>query len=69
MSGDRLVVMANQIAGFFAAYPEESAVASTADHLKKFWDPVMRRRIRAHLEAGGEGLTPIARKAVAVLAA
>lgn len=69
MSGNRLVVMANQIASFFAAYPEDSAVASTSDHLAKYWDPVMRRQIRAHLEAGGDGLSPIARKAVAALAA
>jgi formate dehydrogenase subunit delta len=69
MSGNKLVGMANQIAAFFAAYPEESAVASTSDHLRKFWDPVMRRQIRAHLEAGGEGLSPIARKAVEALAA
>lgn len=69
MSGGKIVTMANQIAGFFAAYPEDSAVASTADHIRKFWDPVMRRQIRAHLEAGGEGLSPIARKAVEALPA
>lgn len=69
MSGSRLVVMANQIASFFAAYPEDSAIASTADHLKKYWDPVMRRQIRAHLAEGGDGLSPIARRAVEALPA
>mgnify|MGYP000172404988 CR=1 FL=1 len=43
MSGADLVRMANQIAGFFAAYPRDEAVAGVADHLKKFWDPAMRR--------------------------
>jgi len=66
MSGDdrKLVYMANQIGKFFKHRPEERAVADTADHLKKYWDPRMRTKIIAHLRAGGEGLDPIARKAV-----
>jgi formate dehydrogenase subunit delta len=44
-------------------------VASVADHLRKFWDPVMRKQIIEHLHAGGEGLEPMAREAVQRLAA
>jgi formate dehydrogenase subunit delta len=61
---DRLVMMANQIAGFFAHAGEAKAVPQIANHLKKFWDPRMRRAIIAHVEAGDTGLTPFALKAV-----
>jgi formate dehydrogenase subunit delta len=64
MSPEKLTYMANQIARFFASQPEEKAVAGTADHLRRFWDPRMRRQILAHLDAGGEGLDPIARAAL-----
>lgn len=64
MSPEKLVMMANQIGKFFAHEGEEKAAAAVADHLKKFWDPRMRREIVAHLKAGGAGLDPVARKAV-----
>jgi formate dehydrogenase subunit delta len=60
----KLVYMANQIAKFFAIHPEPEAVAGTADHLRKFWDPRMRRLIVEHFDAGGQGLDAITRKAV-----
>jgi formate dehydrogenase subunit delta len=62
----KLVYMANQISQFFAAQGrEEKAVAGTADHIKSFWDPSMRKGIFAHLDAtGGEGLDPVALKAI-----
>ena len=39
---EKLVYMANQIAGFFAAQGPARAVPAIADHLNKFWDPDMR---------------------------
>lgn len=66
---DKLVMMANQIARAFAHEGEERAVVCTRDHLVKFWAPVMRRDIRAHLAQGGEGLLPLARRAVEELPA
>lgn len=69
MSGGGMIVeRANRIARFFAAYPEEEAVAGIADHLRKFWDPRMRAQLLAHLAAGGEGLHPLARAAAECLA-
>jgi formate dehydrogenase subunit delta len=68
MQPKRLTAMVNQIGRFFEHRGEEKAAADTADHLRKFWDPRMRREIIAHLIAGGEGLSPVARKAVALLA-
>ena len=67
MSPDKLTYMANQIGKFFAHQGEGPAVAATADHLKKFWDPRMRAQILAHLDAGGRGLDPLVRRAVETL--
>ena len=69
MSLDKLVYMANQIGKFFASQGREQAVAGTADHIKKFWDPRMRAAIFAHLEAGGAGLDPVVRTALESLMA
>ncbi|MDB5482167.1 MAG: formate dehydrogenase delta subunit [Caulobacteraceae bacterium] len=68
MDARRLTAMANQIGAFFRAQGEAAAVAGVEDHLRRFWDPRMRREIVAHLNAGGEGLTPAVRAAVARLA-
>jgi formate dehydrogenase subunit delta len=65
---DRLVMMANQIAQFFASYPEAEGVDGVVNHIGKFWDPRMRRNIYAHLAAGGAGLSPLALKALQKLA-
>lgn len=68
MEPDRLVTMANQIGRFFASQRRPDAAEQIADHLRQFWDPRMRSAIRAHLEAGGEGLDPVVQEAVARLA-
>lgn len=57
---NELVRMANEIAAFFKPYPHEEAVADISQHILDFWDPRMRRAMIAHLEAGGEGLQPLA---------
>jgi formate dehydrogenase subunit delta len=61
MDGRKLVKMANQIAGFFAAEPDPKiAVENVASHLKRFWEPRMRREILAMLDAGGDhGMLPL----------
>jgi formate dehydrogenase subunit delta len=69
MSPDKLVYMANQIGKFFASQGPDEAIAGTADHIKKFWDPRMRAEIFAHLEAGGAGLDPSVLKAIELLRA
>ena len=67
MSTPRLVYMANQIGRFFVSQNQATAAAGIADHLRKFWDPRMRADIVALLDAGGEGLDPAVREAVAAL--
>jgi formate dehydrogenase subunit delta len=60
----KLVYMANQIGKFFSSQGPEVAIAGTAEHIKKFWDPRMRAAIFAHLAAGGAGLDPAPRQAI-----
>ena len=50
MSHDKLAYMANQIGRFFAHQKDEQAVAAINDHLRKFWDPRMRKQILDELE-------------------
>jgi len=69
MSPEKLVYMANQIGRFFAHEPAIKASADTADHLRKFWDPRMRKAILNYVDAGGEGLLPAVRDAVLSLRA
>ena len=65
MNIERLVAMANDIAAFFAVEPDQnSAAEQVANHLKKFWEPRMRNEIRAFLQQGGAGLSPLARRGV-----
>lgn len=69
MNEGRLVSMANQIATSFRTLPEQQAAESTATHIRQFWDPRMRKTLLAHLETGGDGLLPGARKAAELLKA
>jgi formate dehydrogenase subunit delta len=69
-STERLVAMANDIANFFAAEPDRSAaIEGVSNHLRKFWEPRMRRKIVAHLrEHDGADLSELARAGVKKLA-
>jgi formate dehydrogenase subunit delta len=60
----RLVYMANQIGKFFHSQGHDKVVPGVADHIRKFWDPRMRKQIYAHLAAGGAGLDPDVREAL-----
>ncbi len=53
---ESLVRMANQIGDFFEAMPDRpEAIEGIATHIKKFWDPRMRRELLAHIDAQGPG--------------
>lgn len=57
MNVERLVQMVNDIAAFFAAEPDrEAAIDGIALHVRRYWEPRMRRQILAHVAAGGAGL-------------
>ena len=64
MQPDKLVMMANQIAAFFAAQGEARAVPQIANHIQQFWDPRMRKGITEHVAQGGSGLDPLALAAI-----
>jgi formate dehydrogenase subunit delta len=67
-SPKKLIYMANQIGKFFAPQEHGKAVAGIANHLTRFWDPSMRKKIVHHLAQGGEGLDPLVKEAVQMLA-
>jgi formate dehydrogenase subunit delta len=69
MNIEHLVKMANQIGQFFRAEPDrDAAVAGIETHLRRYWEPRMRKAIVAHLEQGGEGLEDLVKAAVRKLA-
>lgn len=70
MHAEYLVKMANQIGAFFHGESgSEAAPADIARHIQRFWDKRMKAAIIAHLAAGGDGLSPEARRAVEIVAA
>jgi formate dehydrogenase subunit delta len=57
MNADKLIKMANDIGRFFASNAEtemaqEQARFGIADHIKRFWDPRMRRALLGAVAAG-----------------
>ncbi|SEA20727.1 MAG: formate dehydrogenase [Paraburkholderia sp.] len=54
MDDNNLIDMANRIGDFFDSLPDhEEAVNSIADHIRRFWEPRMRRAILATLDTPG----------------
>jgi formate dehydrogenase subunit delta len=66
---EKLAYMANQVAKFFAAQGEERAARGVADHLQKFWDPVMRRDFLAAAAKDSSNLHPAVKAALPILQA
>ena len=70
MDIDNLVHMANRIAEFFEAMPDhDEARDGVAQHLKRYWEPRMRRQLVAHVQLNqGAGLRPLVFEAARSLA-
>ena len=69
MHVEQLTKMVNDIAAFFESESgREKAIDDVASHMRRFWDPRMRREIVAHFAKGGDGLTEVSHAAVAKLA-
>lgn len=66
MNVDSLVTMANQIGAFFETMPDrQQALTDIAAHLKRFWEPRMRRSLLQYVdEHGGMQLKDIVLEAV-----
>jgi formate dehydrogenase subunit delta len=67
MKLDKLIRMANEIARNLRTQPGDQAVAATAEHIRSFWTPGMRASLIAHAKVGGDGLDPIALRAMEAL--
>lgn len=66
MDSQNLIKMANQIGQFFESMPNRAeAQKDIASHLKRFWDPRMRRVIVASLDnEDADTMSPIVREAL-----
>lgn len=67
MNNEHLIHMANQIGIFFESMPDhKEALEGIATHLKKFWDPRMRRAFLQLVddEAAQPAINPIVRAAI-----
>ena len=66
MDSQQLIKMANQIGQFFESMPNrEVAEKDIATHLKRFWDPRMRRVIVASLDTDdADSMSVIVREAL-----
>ena len=60
---DKMVMMANQIAQFFKAYPHDQAVAGIAHHIEAFWTPKMRNAFHGGM-VEAKGLDPLVLEAL-----
>ena len=71
MNIDLLIKMANEISAYFASEPDtEQAARDVAGHLRRYWEPRMRRQIIAYYEERqGAGLSDLALRGVGLLAA
>jgi formate dehydrogenase subunit delta len=65
MHVDNLVKMANQIGSFFESMPDPvEAREGIANHIKKFWEPRMRRELLGYIDTGGDDLHPAVKEAI-----
>lgn len=66
MHSDKLLRMANQIGDYFESMPDKvEARDGIATHIRKFWEPRMRRELLAHIDAtAGAGLHPAVLEAI-----
>jgi formate dehydrogenase subunit delta len=64
---ETIVRLANRIGEFFAAFPDrDEAIEGVAGHIRKFWEPRMRRQLYAYVDGpkGGADLSELVKAAV-----
>ena len=69
MDNQNLIDMANRIGDFFESMPDhEEALTGVAEHIRRFWEPRMRRALLATLDDApdthGVELSAFAREAI-----
>ena len=70
MDIEHMVKMVNEISLFYEGESGvgEKAAHDVANHLRRFWDPRMRKQIVSHYQSGAHGLDDVGRTAVGMLA-
>lgn len=63
----KLIYMANQISKFMESKPHSEGIALFASHINDFWEPRMRRQLFEVLDAGAQGLRPLAIEAASLI--
>jgi len=56
MEQHHMVHMVNQIALNLSAYPREEAITRVATHLRRYWEPRMRKQLHEYVAKGGADL-------------
>ncbi|PRC91656.1 formate dehydrogenase subunit delta [Solimicrobium silvestre] len=66
MNVENLVTMANQIGSFYETMPDRNqALKDISGHLKKYWEPRMRRALLEHIDVDEETqLSPIVMESI-----
>lgn len=66
MNTEHLISMVNRIGQFFEAMPDRpEALEGIALHVKRFWDPRMRRELLSYLDqSSGKGIDPVVLEAL-----
>ncbi len=57
----------NKVVVHFGYLPTEQAVTEVAEHVRKFWDPRMKRRLFDLVDSEAADLEPVALAATALL--
>jgi formate dehydrogenase subunit delta len=57
----------NQVVVHFGYLSTEQAVTEVADHVRKFWDPRMKRRLFELVDSGASDFEPVAVAAAELL--
>jgi formate dehydrogenase subunit delta len=60
----KVVQDANRIAGYFAGFPREAAIAGVREHIEKFWELSLRDQLIDYVSHGGAGLHELVIEAV-----
>jgi formate dehydrogenase subunit delta len=59
--------LVNKVVLHFGYLPAEQAVTEVADHIRKFWDPRMKRRLFDLVDSEAGALEPVALAAAELL--
>jgi formate dehydrogenase subunit delta len=54
-----VVRMTNQIADYWSVYPKAEALDGIAKHIHGSWEPRMRNILKAYIDKGGKGMSPL----------